>query len=102
MSSKRMPGEGKSGNCLRALFSLILRLASSEELAAEAVDSVPWAALECEIVGSGFDCGGWADVEAESVFKRVGGLDIVGGRKGREEQEEGEERDSTASQEWDD
>ena len=31
MSSKRMPGEGKSGNWRRDLWSLILRPASSEE-----------------------------------------------------------------------
>ena len=31
MSSKRMPGEGKSGNCRKDFWSLILRLASSEE-----------------------------------------------------------------------
>lgn len=31
MSSKRMPGEGKSGNWRKDLWSLILRLESSEE-----------------------------------------------------------------------
>ena len=31
MSSKRTPGEGKSGNWRREVWSLILRLGSSEE-----------------------------------------------------------------------
>ena len=95
MSSKRMPGEGKSGNCLRALFRLILRLESSEELAVEAVDFVPWAALACDNVGSGFDEGGWAQVEEDSGFKRVDGsdwetgLDIVKEEKKKRERRPG-------------
>lgn len=38
MSTKSMPGIGKSGNCRRAARRLIFVLASSEALAAEVVD----------------------------------------------------------------
>ena len=38
MSSKRMPGDGKSGNWRRELWSLILRLASWEEEAGSLAD----------------------------------------------------------------
>jgi hypothetical protein len=57
MAAKRIPGDGKSGNCLSAFLSLSVRLESSEELVAEAVDSVPLAAFDCEMNGSGVVAG---------------------------------------------
>ena len=65
MSSKRIPGEGKSGYWRRALFSLTLRLVSSAALAVAAAESRR-EALGCS-VGSGWDGGGWDEVESFAV-----------------------------------
>jgi hypothetical protein len=51
MSSKRMPGVGKSGNCRRADCSFSVRLESSEALEEEAAGTLLWAPSEL-IVGS--------------------------------------------------
>jgi hypothetical protein len=71
MSSNKMPGAGKSGNWRRAWRSLIVRLASSAELAAAGVESLLWAALLSR-VGSGLRAGGCEDVE-EAVVAVVDG-----------------------------
>lgn len=70
MSSKRMPGEGKSGNWRSEFLSLNVRLASSAAAAGPAVESSPWAAAWLVAppvvlpvsVGSGVPWGGWLAV----------------------------------------
>lgn len=66
MSSKRMPGEGKSGNWRRARRRLIVRLVSSVEPAVAAAESLPLGALEVR-VGSGFEVGGCEAVAVGSA-----------------------------------
>lgn len=68
MSSKRMPGLGKSGNWRSEFLSASVRLESSAAAAGPAAGSPPWAAcwvvLEPVRVGSGLEEGGCEAVEA--------------------------------------
>ena len=62
MSSKRMPGVGKSGNWRRAERKLIVRLESSAALEEEVAGTLLWAPSG-EIEGSIAEGGGWLEVE---------------------------------------
>lgn len=73
MSSKRMPGEGKSGNWRKDLSSLILRPGSSEEAVGGEEDCPTWVA-SCLVVG------GCEEVESGMLKRRwkqkaVSGID---------------------------
>lgn len=56
MSSNKMPGEGKSGNCRRAACNLILRLESSAALEGEEAASL-LSEPSARSVGSGLGAG---------------------------------------------
>lgn len=63
-----MPGEGKSGNCLRDCFKRVLRRGSSVAVE-EGAESLIGGSV---VVASGADGGGWADVEEFDMMKRGG------------------------------
>lgn len=94
MSSKRMPGDGQSGNCLRPDFSSLLRWVSSVELEASEADFPPWATC-CDVelmVGSGADVDGCEEVLSRGLVVEAEPCGTMLMLRKREEEQEGQRK----------
>lgn len=69
ISSKRMPGEGKSGNWRRDFLIRVLRRGSSVALGAVGAESRTGGLFE---VASGADVGGWEEVDEWDMMRECG------------------------------